>query len=64
MCNKLPTMPISLIDEYLTHIEYLAELSSLMGLSDEYVSGMVDIIEVSDNKYNRVKELISILESN
>jgi hypothetical protein len=57
-------MPISLIDEYLTHIEYLAELSSLMGLSDEYVSGMVDIIEVSDNKYNRVKELISILESN
>lgn len=64
MCNKIPTIPINLIDEYLTHIEYLAELSSLMGLSDEYVSGMVDIIEVSDNKYNRVKELISILESN
>ncbi len=60
-------MPISLIDRYedtyLAHIEYLAELSSMKGLSEEYVSDMVGVIEDSDNKHNRVKELISILEA-
>ncbi len=60
-------MPKSLIDRYedtyLAHIEYLAELSSMKGLSEEYVSDMVGVIEDSDNKHNRVKELISILEA-
>jgi hypothetical protein len=60
-------MPKSLIeqyeDTYLAHIEYLTELSSMKGLSEEYVSGMVDTIEESDDKHNRVKELISILEA-
>lgn len=56
-------MTISLIDDYLAHIEYLAELSSMKGLSEEYVSDMVGVIEDSDDKHNRVKELISILEA-
>jgi hypothetical protein len=56
-------MPKSLIDEYLAHVEYLAELSSLKGLSEEYVEGMVGVIEDSNDKESRVKELISILEA-
>ena len=56
-------MNLSLIDEYLTHIEYLGELSTYMRLSEEYVEGMTGVIENSDDKHNRVKELISILEA-
>lgn len=64
---RITIMPKSLIDRYedtyLAHIEYLAELSSMKGLSEEYVSDMVGVIEDSDDKHNRVKELISILEA-
>jgi hypothetical protein len=56
-------MNLSLINEYLTHIEYLGELSTYMGLSEEYVEGMTGVIENSEDKHNRVKELISILEA-